>query len=78
MEEGFPGSSTVKNLPASAGDAGEVGLIPGSGRSSGEVKWQPTPVFLPGEFYGQRTLVGYSAWVTKSWTELRDGACMHT
>ena len=23
-------------------------------------KWQPTPVFLPGESYGQRSLVGYS------------------
>ena len=22
--------------------------------------WQPTPVFLPGEFHGQRSLVGYS------------------
>ena len=25
-------------------------------------KWQPTPVFLPGEAYGQWSLVGYSAW----------------
>ena len=25
-------------------------------------KWQPTPVFLPGEFHGQRSLVGYSPW----------------
>ena len=25
-------------------------------------KWQSTPVFLPGEFYGQRSLVGYSPW----------------
>ena len=25
-------------------------------------KWQPTPVFLPGEFHGQRGLVGYSPW----------------
>ena len=25
-------------------------------------KWQPTPVFLPGEFYGPRSLVGYSPW----------------
>ena len=23
-------------------------------------KWQPTPVFLPGEFYGQRSLAGYN------------------
>ena len=25
-------------------------------------EWQPTPVFLLGEFYGQRSLVGYSPW----------------
>ena len=24
--------------------------------------WQPTPVFLPGESRGQRSLVGYSPW----------------
>ena len=35
-------------------------------------KWQPTPVFLPGESHGQKSLVGYSPWVTKSWTRLSD------
>ena len=25
-------------------------------------KWQPTPVFLPGNFHGQRSLGGYSPW----------------
>ena len=25
-------------------------------------KWQLTPVFLPGEFHGQRSLAGYSSW----------------
>ena len=25
-------------------------------------KWQPTPVFLPGRFCGQRSLAGYSLW----------------
>jgi len=29
-------------------------------------KWQPTPVFLPGEFHGQRLLTIHG--VTKSWT----------
>ena len=28
-------------------------------------KWQPTPVCLPGEFYGQRSLAGYSPWGRK-------------
>ena len=38
----------------SACNAGDQGLIPGSGRW----EWQPTPVFLLGEFHGQRSLVG--------------------
>ena len=31
----YPGGSVVKNLPASVGDTGDAGLIPGSGRSPG-------------------------------------------
>ena len=30
---GFPGGSVVKNSPSNAGDAGDVGSLPGSGRS---------------------------------------------
>ena len=41
-----PDGTMVRNLPASAGDAG---LIPGLGRSPGGEKRQPTPVFLPGK-----------------------------
>ena len=32
---GFPGGASGKNLPASAGDIRDVGLIPGLGRSPG-------------------------------------------
>ena len=32
---GFPSGSVVKNPPANAGDTGDEGLVPGSGRSSG-------------------------------------------
>ena len=28
-------------------------------------KWQPSPVFLPGEFHGERSLVGYRPWDCK-------------
>ena len=28
-------------------------------------KWQPTPIFLPEEFHGQRSLAGYSPWSCK-------------
>ena len=45
----------VKNWLAKVGDEGS---IPGSGRSPGGEKWLPTPVFLPGEPHGQRSLVG--------------------
>ena len=59
---GFPGGSEVK---ASAWNAGDPGSIPGSGRSPGEGKWQPTSVLLPGESNGGRSLVGYSPWGDK-------------
>jgi len=50
----------VKNLPANAGDIRDVGSVPGSGRYPWRRAWQSTPVFLLGESYGQRSLVGYS------------------
>ena len=38
-------------------------------------KWQPTLVFLPGKFHGQRNLAGYSPWIVKSRTQL--SMCTH-
>ena len=55
----------VKNLPANAGDARDVDLIPGSGRCPGGGKWQPIPKFLHGKVHGQRSLAGYSPWGPK-------------
>ena len=37
-------------------------LNPWVGKISWRRVWQPTWVFLPGEFHGQRNLVGYSPW----------------
>ena len=68
----LPGSPMVKNLPANAGDAGDLGSISGLGRSPGG---------------GNGNLLQYSClensmdrgawwvnvhWVTKSWTRLSD------
>ena len=53
---GFPGGSDGKESVCNAED---LGSVPGSGRSPGEGNGNP-PVFLPGECYGQRSLVGYS------------------
>ena len=50
----------VKNPPANAGDIRDADSVPGSRRSPGG--GQRTPVFLPGESYGQRSLVNYSSW----------------
>ena len=62
-EERMVGASqlalVVKNPPANAGDMRNTGSIPG--KIPWRRKWQPTPVFLPGESYGQRSLAGYSA-----------------
>ena len=44
----------VKNPPCNAGDPGS---IPGLGRSAGEGKKLPTPIFWPGELHGL-----YSPW----------------
>ena len=35
---------------------------PGVGKIPWSRKWQPTPVSLPGEFRGQRNLVGCGTW----------------
>ena len=53
----FPGGSDSKE---SACNVGDPDLIPGSGRSPGRREWLPIPVLLPGEFHGQRSLVGYN------------------
>ena len=49
----------------SAYNAGDTVSIPGSGRSPGEGNDNLTPVFLPGNPHGQRSLVGYSPWGSK-------------
>ena len=59
---GIPRSSAGKE---SACNAGDLGLTPGLGRFPWRRKWQPTPVFLPGESHGQRSLAGYTPWACK-------------
>ena len=40
-------------------------------------QWQPTPVFLPGEFHGHRSLAGYSPWRHKECTQLSVLTSLH-
>ena len=57
---GFPVGSDGKKSACNAGDLGSIRKI------SQRREWQPTPVFLPGESHGQRSLVGYSRWGCKA------------
>ena len=58
----IPGGSDSK---ASAYKCGRPGFDPWVGKIPWRRKWQPTPVLLPGESHGQRSLVGYSPWSRK-------------
>ena len=52
-------SLEVMNLPASAEDK-RCRFDPWVGTIPWNRKWHPTPLFLPGEAHGQRSLAGYS------------------
>ena len=73
---GFPGGSEGKE---STCNAGETGSIPGSGRFPWRRECLPTPVFLPGEFHGQKEPSGLQSmelqrvrhnWVTNTDTHI--------
>ena len=57
--EAFPGDTVVKNLLDNAGDTEHAGFNSWIRKVPWSRKWQPIPVFLPGEFLGQKSLVGY-------------------
>ena len=67
-----PGASqvapVVRNLPTNAGDVKNSTADPWVRKISWRRARQPTPVFLPGEFHGQRSLEGCSPWIAKSRT----------
>ena len=68
---GFPGGSVVENLPANAGDAGDGGSIPRSGRSPGEGNDYPLQYScLENPMNrGARQATAYE--VIKSWKQLK-------
>ena len=56
------GGTVVKNTSANAGDARDMGSIPGSGRSPGEGNSNPVQYFCLEKSHGERSLVDYSLW----------------
>ena len=59
---GFPGGSDGRE---SACNAGRYRFEPWVRKIFWRREWPSTPVFLPGEFHGQRNLAGYSPWGCK-------------
>ena len=70
------GGSVIRNLPANAGD---LGLIPGPGRSPGEGNGNTRQYSCLEKSHGQRSLADYSPWGPKELgmtEQLRMQACM--
>ena len=68
--DGFSGKET-------ACKAGNLDFIPGLGRSPGERMANPhPPLFLPGEFCGQRSLACYSPWGPKE-SDITEGLTLY-
>ena len=65
----FPDGSVVKNLPANAGD---VGLIPGSGRSSGEGNGNPLQYACLGNPMDSGAWWATDQKIKKRWQEYTD------
>ena len=58
---GFFTTSATREAPAMH----QSGFNPWLGKVPWRRKWLTTPVFLPGEFHGQKSLAGYSPWGRK-------------
>ena len=58
---------TVQNVPLKHMNLSNLlaSLLTWAGKSPWRRKWQPTPVFLPGNSHGWRSLVGYNPWGRK-------------
>ena len=75
---GFPSGAGGKEPTCQCRRYKTPGLNPWVRKTPWRRAWQPTPIFLPGESHGQRSLVGYSPGVAKSWawlTRLNVHAC---
>ena len=59
---GFPGGANGKEPTCQCRRQKRCRFAPWVGKIPWRRSWQPTPVFLPGESQGQRSLEGYSPW----------------
>ena len=66
--QGFPGGTMVKNWPANAGNARDMGSIPGLGRSPGEGNGNPLQYSCLENPMDVGAWWDTVHWVAKSWT----------
>ena len=59
---GFPGDASGNESTCQCRGRKRRCFDPWVGKIPWNRKWQPTPVLLPGECHGQRSLAGYSPW----------------
>ena len=69
----LPQGWSGKEPTYSARDTGDGGLIPGLGRSPWRRKWQPTPVFLPGESLWTEE----PSWLESTGSDMTEQLSMH-
>ena len=69
---GFPAGSDGEEPACNAGDMGWIWV----GKTPWRREWHPTPVFLPREFHGQRSLAGYSPQGCKE-SDTAEWECFH-
>ena len=62
--EGLPQCHGAKESSCSAGDMGSLDR-----KIPWRRAWQHTPLFLPGESHGQRSLLGHSPWACRVWCD---------
>ena len=60
--KGLPGDTSGKELTCQCRRHQRLGFDPWVRKISWRRAWQFTPVLLPGESHGQRSLVGHSPW----------------
>ena len=75
---GFPGGASGEEPACQCGRGKRCGFSPCVWKIPWRRKWQPTPVFLPGESPGQGAWCATVHGVTKSWTQLSTHTLTHT
>ena len=73
---GFSGGTNGKKPSCQCRRCKRRGFNAWVGKIPWQSKWQPTPVFLPGESHGQRSLVSYSPWGCKE-SDTTEGLSIH-